>query len=122
MSEEEIDENEFSIELKVKVSPIHSVESGIARINSSYLEDLEEEMKMVTITNGDKEIVVKLVDDKLAREGIVILRSGDVEKLEVNAEDPVTIAPYKKLTDELKESWTKFRARFKKTGATEGDE
>ena len=113
-------ELEVHIELEVKVSSIHSVETGIARVNSSYLQDLGDDIKMVVITFDEKEIVAKLVADRLAPEGVVILRSGDIEGLNVKEGDTVTLTPYKKLTEGLKASWMKFKARFKKDDQEEG--
>ncbi|MCK5774073.1 MAG: hypothetical protein KAH57_09835 [Thermoplasmata archaeon] len=122
MAENEEVDVEFNIELNVKVSSIHSVETGIARINSSYLEDMGDDIKMVVITFGEKDIVAKLVADRLAPEGVVILRSGDVDSLKVKAGEAVTLTPYKKLTEGLKARWMKFKARFKKDKDEEGGE
>ncbi len=121
MTENEHEDVEFQIELSVRVSSIHSVETGIARINSSYLEDMGDDIKMVVITFGEKDIVAKLVADRLAPEGMVTLRSGDVESLKVKEGDTVTLTPYKKLTEGLKARWMKFKARFKRDEEEGGD-
>ncbi len=120
MAENEHVDIEFNIELSVKVSSIHSVETGIARIHSSYLEDMGDDIKMVVITFGEKDIVARLVSDRLAPRGVVILRSGDMESLKVKEGEMVTLTPYKKLTEGLKARWMKFKTRFKKDENEEG--
>ncbi len=120
MAENEHVDIEFNIELSVKVSSIHSVETGIARIHSSYLEDMGDDIKMVVITFGEKDIVARLVSDRLAPKGVVILRSGDMESLKVKEGEMVTLTPYKKLTEGLKARWMKFKTRFKKDENEEG--
>ena len=112
--ENERDE-EVIISLPVKKSKISSVEGGIARLHSSHMEMFEEEEKhMVILKHGKKDKVVHIVSDRLAQKNVIILRSGDMEDLDVEEGDMVDIEPYHKLTDELKDTWNKFVSRFRK--------
>jgi hypothetical protein len=74
----------------------------------------EDEEHMVVLRYEKKSIVVKLVADRLAQKDVVTLRSGDMDSLGVNEGDEISIEPYHKIKDELKESWKKFVSRFKK--------
>jgi hypothetical protein len=108
-------DEEVVIKLPVHKSAISSVDKGIARLHSSHMDMFEEdEDHMVTVTNEKKKIVVKLVSDRFARKDMIIMRSGDMEDLDVKEGDIVNIEPYHKMTDELKESWSKFVKKFKR--------
>ena len=110
-----VEDSEFSIELKVKKSALSSIGSGIGRINSSYLEGInKDEFKMVSLERGKKKIAVKLVSDKLADEGCIILREGDMDSLKANEGDLVEITPFKTLGEDFKMTWEKFINKFKK--------
>jgi hypothetical protein len=114
-------DEEVVIELPVHKSAISSVDKGIARLHSSHMDMFEEdEDHMVLISNEKKKIVVKLVSDRFARKDMIILRSGDMEDLDVREGDMVSIEPYHKMTDELKESWRKFVKKFKRGSEEEG--
>jgi hypothetical protein len=76
--------------------------------------DEEDEEHMVVLKFGKKDLVVKIVSDRLAPTDTITLRSGDMESLEVKEGDIIEIEPYHKLTDELKEKWDKFISRFKR--------
>jgi len=121
LNQEDCKEDEFEIELKVKKSAIRSVEGGIARINSKYLKDCEEELRMVVVATEKKNKVLKLVDDRLAPDGTIVLREGDMDDLKLEEGDMVRITPYKKLGAEIKGSWKKLKSRFKKD-KEKGDE
>jgi hypothetical protein len=112
---EQKDESEHFVTLKVQKSAIGSIDSGIARINSTYLKSFEkEEIGMVELRAGKKKKVVRLSSDRLVPRGKVVLREGDIEDLEVDEGDEIEIHPYHKLTDDLKEKWEKFKNRLKK--------
>ena len=109
--------------LKVQKSAVSSIDSGVARIHSSHLDCFEEdEIEMVKVRAGDEHKVVKLVSDKLAKKGHVILREGDMEDLEVEDGDEVELHPYQKLSEELKEGWQKFREKFRRHKDDEEEE
>jgi hypothetical protein len=118
------EEESMSISLPVRKSAISSVESGLARINISHMDmfgDLEH--PMAVLTNEKKRVVVKIVADRLAPANCITLRARDMDDLEVEEGDQVTLEPYSKLTSELKESWKKFIKRFKKKDEEEeGDD
>jgi hypothetical protein len=119
----ESEEEEIQVSLPVRQSSISSVESGIARIHESHMDMFEgDEHPMGVISHEKNSIVVKIVGDRLAPEGFITLRSKDMDDLEVDEGEEVTIEPYSKMTDELKASWKKFKSRFKKDEDTEGDE
>jgi hypothetical protein len=109
-------DEEVVLKLPVRKSKISSVEGGIARIHSSHMDvfDEEDEEHMVVLKFGKKDLVVKIVSDRLAPTDTITLRSGDMESLEVKEGDIIEIEPYHKLTDELKEKWDKFISRFKR--------
>lgn len=104
------------LRLPVRKSKISSVESGIARLHSSHMDVFEEENEgqMVVLRHDKKDLVVKIVSDRLAPKDTITLRSGDMEKLDVREGDTIEVEPYHKLTDELKERWNKFISRFKR--------
>jgi hypothetical protein len=107
------DEEHFAT-LKVQKSAVGSVDSGVARIHKSHLDCFEQdEIEMVELRAGKKHKVVKLVSDRLATKNRVILREGDMEDLEVDEGDEVELHPYHKLSEDLKESWKKFRNKFR---------
>ena len=112
---EEIHEDESnSVILKVHLSKVDSFDSGIARINSSHMDDFEkDEIEMVELKAGNKQKVVKLVSDRFAKIGHVVLREGDMEDLEIKDGDDVEIRPYHSFSEDLKESWKKFKDRFR---------
>ncbi len=113
--ENECDSEEHQVTLKVISSSIDSVDSGVARINSSHLSCFGEEVpKMVTISSGKKKNVVNLVSDNLAKKGRVILREQDMKDLKVNEGDEITISPYTTLSEDMKVSWNKFKDKLKK--------
>ena len=108
---------ELSIELSVRKSALSPVGTGIGRINSSYLEDMDDEaIKMISVSCGKRKIAVKLVTDRLAEKGFIILREGDMKALGAKEGDLVVVSPYKALTEDMKESWKKFLLRFKREG------
>jgi len=112
--DKETDE-EVAVTLPVHKSAISSVDKGIARLHSSHMDMFEEdEDRMVLLKNGKKKIVVKLVSDRFARKDMIILRSGDMDDLDVKEGDLVKIEPYHKMTDEIKESWKMFVKKFKR--------
>lgn len=115
-------DDEVVLKLPVRKSKISSVEGGIARIHSSHMEVFEEEDEdhMVVLKHGKKDLVVRIVSDRLAPRDTITLRSGDMEDLDVTEGDIVDVEPYHKLTDELKEKWNKFISRFKKKDEEEG--
>lgn len=118
---EENETEEQFVTLKVAASAISSIDSGVARIHESYLNDFEEgEMDLVELRANEKKKVVKLVADKLAKKNVVVLREGDMEFLEVKEDDDVEIHPYHTLGEDLKASWKKFRDRL--TGKHEEEE
>ncbi|MBN1539760.1 MAG: hypothetical protein JW939_06410 [Candidatus Thermoplasmatota archaeon] len=111
------------ISLPVQRSKISSVEEGIARVHSSHMDMFsDQETGMVVIRNGKKRTVVKIVGDRFAPANMIILRAGDMERLDVNEGDKVDIEPYQKLSGELKETWQKFVSRFKKKDKEEDKE
>lgn len=115
-------EEELIISLPVRKSAISSVESGIARLNSSHMEMFEAvEEPMALISGEKKSIVVRIVSDRLAPEGVITLRNKDMETLDVEEGDMVDISPYSKLSDELTVSWKKFISKFKRK-KEEGEE
>lgn len=118
----ENEEEGIKVSMPVRKSSISSVEGGIARIHTSHMDMFEDdEHPMGVISHEKKSIVVKIVSDRLAPKGHITLRSGDIEELDVDEGEEVTLEPYSKLTDELKSSWKKFTSRFKKE-EEEGDE
>jgi hypothetical protein len=115
-------DEEVVLKLPVRKSMISSVEGGIARIHSSHMDMFEEdEEHRVVLRNDKKDIVVILVSDRLAPKDTITLRTGDMEDLDVDEGDIIEIEPYHKLTDELKERWTKFISRFKKSEEEEDE-
>ena len=113
--ENENDSEEHQVTLKVMGSSIGSVDSGVARINSSHLSSFGEEVpKMVTVSSGKKKKVVNLVSDRLAKKGRVILREQDMKDLKVSEGDEITISPYTSLSEDMKVSWNKFKDKLKK--------
>ncbi len=92
----------IKIELKVKASKVKG-QTGIIRINEKTIETSE-------INTGDrvevslpdkigKGIIVDLSTDKYAPGGMVILRSGDMNRLGVKEYDTVVVSQYKKYSD-----------------------
>jgi len=111
----ECNNEEHSVTLKVHKSAVSSVDSGVARIHSSHLDCFEQdEIEMIELRAGKKHKVVKLVSDRLAKKGHVILREGDMEDLEIEDGDEVELHPYHKFSDDLKEGWQKFREKFRR--------
>jgi hypothetical protein len=108
-------EEEHFVTLKVQKSAIGSIDSGIARINSTYLKSFDEEdIDMVELRAGKKKKVVRLTSDRLVPRGKVVLREGDMDDLEVENGEEIEIHPYHKLSDELKEKWAKFKDRLRR--------
>jgi predicted DNA-binding antitoxin AbrB/MazE fold protein len=102
------------VTLKVQKSEVKSFDSGIARINSSHMEAFDEDhLKMVELRAGKKHKVVKLVSDRFAKKGHVVLREGDMEDLKINDGDEVQLYPYHKISEDLKNTWKKFQDRFR---------
>jgi hypothetical protein len=111
LKEEQNGEEHF-VTLKVAVSAVRSMDSGVARINKSHLKDFEEgEIDLVELRAGKKKKVVKLVADRLASKDVVVLREGDMEDLKVKEGDEVEIHPYHTLKEDMKASWKKFKER-----------
>lgn len=111
---DDIDED-VVLRLPVRKSKISSVEGGIARVHSSHMDIFEDdEEHRVVLKHGKKDIVVILVSDRLAPKDSITLRSGDMEDLDIDEGEMIDIEPYHKLTDELKETWNKFIAKFKR--------
>ena len=101
------------ITLLVKTSGIGAVDSGIARIHESYLEELGDEApRQVIVRSDDKETVINLVADRMVKKGTIILRSGDMETLKVEDGHTVELLPYKSFREELKENWQRFKEKF----------
>ncbi|MBN1390188.1 MAG: hypothetical protein JXA22_06060 [Candidatus Thermoplasmatota archaeon] len=110
---ETCNEDADHVVLKVHKSAISSIGSGVARINQSYLDCFEDhKIEMVELRAGKKHKVVKLVSDRFAKKGHVVLREGDMEDLEVKEGDEIELHPYKKLSQDMKENWQKFKDRF----------
>jgi hypothetical protein len=109
-------ENEdHSVTLKVHKSGISSIDSGVARIHSSYMDVFDQdELEMIEIRAGKKHKVVKLVSDRLAKKNYVILREGDMEDLEIEDGDEVELHPYQTFSEDLKEGWQKFKEKFRR--------
>ncbi|MFO8051605.1 MAG: hypothetical protein R6V01_07905 [Thermoplasmatota archaeon] len=108
------EDEDNSVTLKVHQSKINSFDSGIARIHSSHMDGLEgDELEMVELRAGKNNKVVKLVSDRFAKKGLVVLRDGDMEDLGIKDGDEVELHPYHTLSEDLKESWKKFQDRFK---------
>jgi hypothetical protein len=120
--DKEVEEG-IHVSLPVKMSAIHSVERGLARIHLSHMDMFEgEEHPMAVLTNGKKSVVVKIVSDRLAPTGYITLRSKDMEALDVKDGEEVQLSPYSTLTEDLKSSWRKFKERHrKKEEEEEGD-
>lgn len=111
MNEEEERE---SISLKVVSSSIESVDSGIARIHSTYLDEIDlGEKNLVTLRSENGIVTAKLVSDKLATKGAVVLREGDMKRLQVEEGDMIEMEPYSSVKDDIKDLWVKFKNRFK---------
>ncbi|MGA1822423.1 MAG: hypothetical protein ACMUIG_07845 [Thermoplasmatota archaeon] len=109
-----------SISLKVVSSSIESVDSGIARIHSSYLDDIDlGENNLVTLRSEDRSVTAKLVSDKLADKGAVVLREGDMKRLQVDDGDMIDMEPYSSVKDDVKVLWEKFKDKFRKGSETE---
>ena len=101
--------------LKVQKSAITSIDSGVARINSGHLDVFEkDEIEMIELRAGKKHKVVKLVSDRLADKDHVVLREGDMEDLEIEDGDEVELHPYHTFSEDLKESWQKFKEKFRR--------
>lgn len=113
MNKEEKQEDE-GITFVVKESKIGSVDSGIARINSGYLKDIDlGEEHLVSIKSAEGEITVKLVSDKMAEKKKIVLRSADIEKLEVEEGSEVSLMPYTTVKEDMKDLWEKIKERFR---------
>ncbi|MGA1848345.1 MAG: hypothetical protein ACMUHB_03300 [Thermoplasmatota archaeon] len=107
--------NEDAINLRVVESKISGIDSGIARVNESYMKDLDKDEKnLVMVKSGEKEISVRLVSDSRAPKGSVVLRRADMDDLLVAEGDPVDLLPYSTLKEEMKDMWEKLKARFRK--------
>jgi len=102
------------VTLKVHQSKIDSLDSGIARIHSSHMDNFEkDEIEMVELRAGKKNKVVKLVSDRFAKKGRVVLRKGDMDDLNIKNGDEVELHPYHTFSEDLKESWKKFQEKFR---------
>ncbi len=122
MTEEE-EKEEIKLTLKASLSSIGSVGSGIARMNSRHLEAFGEEApELIVIRSEEHKKVVKLVSDKLAPKGRIVLRKDDMEELEIEKDDEIDVLPYEKLTDQVKEAWEDFKDRFRKEDEEEEEE
>ena len=121
--EKECNSEEHQVTLKVAKSSIGSVDSGVARMNSSHLSCFgDEPPEMVTVSFGKKKKVLHLVADRLAKKDRLIMREGDMEDLKVDEDDEVIIEPYTTLSEDMSASWKKFKNRFKKNDDDEEDE
>jgi hypothetical protein len=108
------EEERESISLKVVSSSIESVDSGIARIHSTYLDEIDlGEKNLVTLRSENGIVTAKLVSDKLATKGAVVLREGDMKRLQVEEGDMIEMEPYSSVKDDIKDLWVKFKNRFK---------
>ena len=68
--ENEKNKEHEAIKLKAVTSKIKSVDSGIARIHSSYLDDIDmDEDHLVEIRAGKKSISAKLTADRFVGKG-----------------------------------------------------
>ena len=113
--ENECNSEEHEVTLKVMRSSIGSIDSGVARINSSHLSCFGDEIpKMVTLSFGKKKKVVNLVSDKLVKKGTVVLREGDMKDLKVDEGDEITISPYSTLSEDMKDTWKKFKEKIRR--------
>lgn len=109
-----IENDDNSVTLKVHQSKVDSFDSGIARIHSSHMDSFEgDELEMVELRAGKKHKVVKLVSDRFAKKGRVVLREGDMKDLGIKNGDEVELRPYHTFSEDLKESWKKFQDRFR---------
>jgi hypothetical protein len=114
MNEKEPEEAD-ALKLKASMSSIESISSGIARINSTYLDIFEDEPpNLVIVRYNDKQKTIKLVADRLAEMGKIILRKDDMDDIKVKDGEEVDILPYTNLTDDLKKKWKHFKERFSK--------
>ncbi|MFO8051578.1 MAG: hypothetical protein R6V01_07770 [Thermoplasmatota archaeon] len=121
--EEENEEETKGLTFTVKESRIDAVDTGIARIHSSYLEDIDiQDHHLVSIKSDEGEISVKLVSDKMADKGKVVLRSADMEDLKVKDGSEVTMEPYHTLKEDMEDLWEKFKNNFKKDEEEQEDE
>ena len=113
--ENECESEEHKVTLKVAKSSIGSVDSGVARMNSSLLSCFgDDHPEMVTVSFGKKTKVLHLVSDRLAKKDRLVLREGDMKDLKVSDGDEVIIEPYTTLSEDMKASWKKFKDRLKK--------
>lgn len=112
-----------ALKLQVYQSSIGSVGSGIARMNSIHLEIFgDDPPQLVLVRSEEKEKTVKLVSDRLAEKGKIILRKDDMVDLNLKDGDEVEILPYTKLSDDLKNKWDHFKERFRKDDEEEEEE
>jgi hypothetical protein len=122
MKKEE-EQNVETLRLKASISSIGSVGSGIARMNSKHLEAFGEEVpELIVVRTDEHKKVIKLVSDKLAPKGRIVLRKDDMEELEIDEDSEVDIAPYTKLSDDLRKTWSEFKERFRKDEEEEEEE
>jgi hypothetical protein len=109
------EDEDHSVTLKVHKSKVGSFDSGVARIHSSHMDSFEQdELEMVELRAGKKHKVVKLVSDRFAKKGRVVLREGDMKDLEIKNGDEVELHPYHTFSEDLKESWKKFQDKFRR--------
>lgn len=114
---------EDALTLKVAKSSIKSVGSGIARMNEKHLKEFDGDIpEMIVVKAEEHKKVLKLVSDRFADKGKIVLREDDMEDLDLDAGDEVDIMPYVTLKSEIKEKWDSFKERFKKEEEEEEEE
>ena len=103
-------EKENVVKLRVKMSPISG--SGIARVNRKVLKMGDfVEGKPLSVENGDRTRVMRLVADEIMDKGKISLRKKDMEKLKVKEGDEVSLVPMKGVGDVLNKRLGFFKRR-----------
>jgi 4-hydroxy-3-methylbut-2-enyl diphosphate reductase IspH len=77
---------------------------------------------MIVVKAEEHKKVLKLVSDRFAEKGKIVLREDDMESLDLEAGDEVDIIPYTTMRSEIKEKWESFKERFKKEEDEEKEE
>lgn len=99
------EEEDYAIELIVKKSPISG--SGIVRVNTRILDNEDfVEGGLALVKCGEKNgRVMKLVADSMMEEGMTSIRQKDMERLEVEEGERVTLHSYKGIKKRLMEKF-----------------